>query len=249
MEETLSLKIDYRESELIQMMQQIYHWTTEEEEQKTLKIVPLLLGDIEIEHTRGCLIIERKTWNDLWNSVKDGRYREQRSRLSEWKEQKNHYVMYLIEGINEDPLSKSCLRILHRLTFFHQFMIYRTQSLQETCQYVEWLYTNFTSVIDYSPNHTQVRQHLYAESVISKKKDIQDSQSLLAMIFYGIHGISKEMAYQFAEKYGSILSFITLLKENLSEMKKELSEKNFGTKRFGMKKTELLLEKIGFKLS
>jgi len=241
---TLQIKIDYRERDLLYEIQKI-SWT--EENKPCIETTHLILGDIQIQDSTTTLLIERKTWNDLWSSIKDGRYREQRSRLSEWKNNLNHHVIYIIEGSFSDPLARSCLRVLHRLTLLHGFMIYRTQSIQETTQYLEWIIHQFSSFSEFIPQPEQVRQHQYLEQTVSHKKDIQTAKNLLALLFYGISGISKEMAIQLTQTYDSIYSFCLLLQSNPSQVQKELEESKIGNKRLGSKKVSLLLNMMGYR--
>ena len=61
------------------------------------------------------LVIERKTWEDLRASIRDSRFREQRSRLLEWKSQsERHQIMYMIEGKYHDEFKNektTCYRL------------------------------------------------------------------------------------------------------------------------------------------
>ena len=62
------------------------------------------LGDFIIQDSNQQeLIIERKTWNDLQCSLKDQRYREQRSRLLLYEKNNNNVkICYILEGSNSD---------------------------------------------------------------------------------------------------------------------------------------------------
>ena len=67
----MSIKIDCREKDLIQMCSLV-------NKDVSIDIIQLPLGDCIINNS---FIIERKTLNDLASSIKDGRYREQSFRL------------------------------------------------------------------------------------------------------------------------------------------------------------------------
>ena len=73
----MNLIIDSRETKLLALLR-IPH---------TVESLPI--GDIMIESPDHRLLIERKTCEDLTASIKDGRYREQRSRLLSWKQDNN----------------------------------------------------------------------------------------------------------------------------------------------------------------
>lgn len=85
------LKVDYRERDLMVLLPNAVSENLE-------------VGDIQIIRDDGSnrIIIERKTLADLQSSIKDGRYREQKSRMLTMA--KPHQIAYIIEG---DPLRNS----------------------------------------------------------------------------------------------------------------------------------------------
>ena len=100
------LKIDIRESSLIQLCQQNINTNNQ---YKKIKLVTeaLPIGDIIIcDNVNEYLIIERKTLLDLSASIKDGRYDEQSYRLNGLNHP-NHNIIYLIEGEMNGILMKS----------------------------------------------------------------------------------------------------------------------------------------------
>ena len=92
-----------------------------------VKIKQLDIGDIHyLINDKVVFIIERKTFEDLSNSIKDGRFREQKVRLQKCLSQ-NIDIIYLIEGdirvfkdtarINKRALYSSLLYISISLIF------------------------------------------------------------------------------------------------------------------------------------
>lgn len=80
------------------------------------------------------LIVERKTISDLQSSLKDGRFREQRSRLLEL----NCKVMYIIEG---KLLQDNCISgALENLALYHNICVVPTANLKQTIQVLCSLY-------------------------------------------------------------------------------------------------------------
>ena len=75
-----------------------------EQDNETFLLKSLDLGDILFhdEENDFKLLIERKTYPDLQASLRDSRFREQRSRLLQWRTDTNHKFIYLIEGIYND---------------------------------------------------------------------------------------------------------------------------------------------------
>ena len=99
----------------------------------------LNIGDIEISDEKYTLVIERKTWSDLQSSIKDSRFREQRSRLLEWREnnkEQNGFV-YVVEGIYNETLFQLERNTLERLMIAYQIPVIFTESLQETCDLIK----------------------------------------------------------------------------------------------------------------
>jgi len=100
------LKIDIRESSLIQLCQQNINTNNQ---YKNIQLVTeaLPIGDVIIcDNIKEYLIIERKTLLDLSASIKDGRYDEQSYRL-DGLNHPNHNIIYLIEGEMNGILMKS----------------------------------------------------------------------------------------------------------------------------------------------
>ena len=104
------------------------------------KVIPL--GDIVLEHDDGTVItiIERKTFQDLLASIRDGRYEEQSFRLIHSSGIHRHNIQYIIEGIlNQitNLASRSTIfSAMTSLNHFKGFSVYRTASVQETAEYV-----------------------------------------------------------------------------------------------------------------
>ena len=80
--------IDTRETKLLHYMKNL----------KFVKVSQLDVGDIHYRiNGKTVFIIERKTLEDLANSIKDGRFREQKIRLQKCLSQDIN-IIYLIEG-------------------------------------------------------------------------------------------------------------------------------------------------------
>lgn len=87
----LSIILDSRERKLVSSCKELVI---------PYKISTLSLGDIHIvnEKNEVCMMIERKTWQDLASSIIDNRYREQHARYMEWAKEHNCEVWYVLEG-------------------------------------------------------------------------------------------------------------------------------------------------------
>ena len=127
--------VDNREHDVIDQLRQkltlpAYHSII------SMDVKPLTLGDWEVYYQDQLLLVyERKTFNDLLASIKDGRYKEQCCRLL------HHYspkqIVYLIEGIfsqlrpDQKQLVVSCMTTLG---LYKEFHIWRSTTVQDTVE-------------------------------------------------------------------------------------------------------------------
>lgn len=133
----LKLILDNRECGLIDKLNNNIISSFEEIKQATLEIHQLPLGDIIIGYSieKPLVIIERKSFSDLFASLKDGRYNEQSFRLQHSSNIHCHNIIYLLEGtitsLNEDKrkLLYSCITSIQ---LFKGFSVIRSSSLDET---------------------------------------------------------------------------------------------------------------------
>ena len=95
-----NIYIDVRESKLRELL---------EKNEETFITKSLELGDILIEHPNRQILIERKTIADFHASITDGRYKNQKLRLLEWrnKEDGRKNIIYLFEEKHGDNKDRS----------------------------------------------------------------------------------------------------------------------------------------------
>jgi ERCC4-type nuclease len=135
------IKIDCRERELFSLCQSKINSMTK---YKDIQLVSenLPLGDIILnDGINDCLIIERKTLNDLHASIRDGRYEEQSYRLNGLNHH-NHNIVYLIEGDlnhikHSFTVDKTTLySAMFSIHYFKGFSVMRTLNIDETACYI-----------------------------------------------------------------------------------------------------------------
>ena len=147
----LLIKVDFREKDLIALMQ-LKLINGGENNNIKFKVDNLKIGDvafIEIDKNENeigdeLLLFERKSLNDLASSIKDGRYAEQSFRLHGYQAVPNHNIIYLIEGdisryrenqfsrINKNTLLSSMFSIL----YYKGFSVIRTMNVIETSELI-----------------------------------------------------------------------------------------------------------------
>lgn len=102
------------------------------------------LADVCLKDQHSIILCERKTWSDLWASIRDGRFREQRARLLQWRSQQpSLHILYLVEGASSTLDTKSletCKRTLHRLMIGYQIPVIFTGTLLDTVRWIQWVF-------------------------------------------------------------------------------------------------------------
>ena len=133
----MNIKIDYRETRLIQLVQTYL---------PQVNIENLIIGDIHISKDDTFYIFERKTLNDLSSSIIDGRYKEQKQRLLE----SNACVVYIIEGTHKNahgvPLS-TLYSAMFTMQQRDNIIVLRTFSIEETAELLCAIYKKIDSGI------------------------------------------------------------------------------------------------------
>ncbi len=183
--------IDSREQKLITNFQ--------EEEITTTS---LFVGDVAI--TDGddnvILIFERKTLADLKSSIFDGRYKEQKNRLT--NNFSNKQILYLIEGFqkfqNLDDILMSTL--IHSI-FRDNIQILFTKDPSDTATAIKAIHKRVCKNPSYFIDETQNKLTCYSNPILMKHKNDRDIQiNMLCQI----PGISSTTANALIEEFGNI---------------------------------------------
>lgn len=134
------LKIDIRETALIQLCQQNI---SQNKQYESIQLITeaLPIGDIIIcDENKEYIIIERKSLVDLSSSITDGRYEEQSYRLNGLPHH-NHNIIYLIEGEMNSFVMKSrkskvdnsmLYSAMFSINYYKGFSLMRSSSIAET---------------------------------------------------------------------------------------------------------------------
>ena len=148
----LLINVDFREKDLIALLQLKLMNDDDNNQSIKLKVDNLKIGDvafIEIDKNENeigdeLLLFERKSLNDLASSIKDGRYAEQSFRLDGYQAVPNHNIVYLIEGdlsrYRENKFSrinkKTLLSSMFSILYYKGFSVVRTMNLVETSELI-----------------------------------------------------------------------------------------------------------------
>jgi ERCC4-type nuclease len=188
----------------------------------------LLVGDIWIglsgEHlSPGGLCIERKQIHDLEGSLKDGRYREQRTRLLYHCQETKARPLYIIEGrldVGRQTPKKTFQKVLSRLSLRYGIPFLQTTDLQDTASLVLALQEQLTE----DPTVFQIPETNipYTELVGNSKKANRDATTASAML-QQVTGISDTAATALLSQFGSFSKLYEASEKDLAETK--VSEK------------------------
>ena len=147
---TFILKVDNREKDLIQLL-----------ENQNVSFIKenLEIGDIQFleeddNNNQLLVLIERKSYLDLSNSIKDGRYKEQKNRILNSIPQ-NVRKMYLLEGnVKDFKLKQSVLdgTILNTI-LRDNLHIYYSKNIEKTMEFILSIQKNIDKFKDNIKNN------------------------------------------------------------------------------------------------
>ena len=133
----MSFAVDTRERDCMAAMD-LSGWQV-----KTLPVGDFILGLSGEMILPGAILIERKRADDLESSMRDGRYREQRTRLQEVAKAAGAHILYILEGSLDRPKAyfpkEVTWKWLDRLLFVHKIPIYQTKDTKETVNFLRIL--------------------------------------------------------------------------------------------------------------
>jgi ERCC4-type nuclease len=187
-------------------------------ENVSLSIEPLDIGDVHVVRGENRIVFERKTISDLCQSIKDGRWHEQKQRLLGTESISN--ICYVIEGsfdyVTEFPmhgLQKSALisSVLNTL-FRDGIKVVTTRDLRDTICF-------FTCLLERVSKNSELyfRKSLtddYVPNVVkSKRKENIDERACYMMQLCCIPSISLKTAERISDhlKVSSMCETIKLL--------------------------------------
>lgn len=173
-------------------------------------------------------IIERKTIDDMANSIKDGRYREQKSRLLENYDRTK--IIYLIEGdltkenksIHYNRVSKGTIySALINMYLRDNINVFHTNNEEETVEFLDEFCKKITKQGIKFLHKKNTKEDSLFNNLKSKKKQI-DTNMVYKLQLSNIPCISKKYADAIIKKYPTMIELITSLKDMDDEKRIEL---------------------------
>ena len=194
----------------------------------TIETAPLDLGDIEIHYKDQCLLVwERKTFQDLLSSIKDGRYGEQSHRLLHVY--KPNQVVYLIEGIlsqlKNDGEKQTALSAMTTLAFFKGVHLWRSVHVHDSVDQVllcsDKIFREYER--DNSFEKTESGSVSYSHFVKKVKNENVTPENIGEIFLCQIPGINTNTAKALmAKANGDFSQLIHIIKTNPSELNNTL---------------------------
>lgn len=239
------LYIDYRESLLITNLKDKVEFKTEN----------MIIGDIIFYKENDImLLIERKTIFDLVSSIKDGRLRDQTSRILDTINPEK--CVFLIEGslymnnngkINGTPTSTLYTTIFNKL-FRDNVKIMNSCSINETALIIKELYDKFIN--DKTPFNdpnvdTSVSSNIIINNKPRRKGDITEKDCFLSLLCQ-IPSISNIKAKSITDIFSNMKCFIQEVENNSDKIVFISTIKLSNGNNLGVKSAEKIIRYLGF---
>lgn len=199
--------IDYREKDLNYIFKEKFDKFTSSDDslnKYSYEVSNLLVGDINFYvNDELKVIVERKTIKDLSQSIKDGRYREQKSRILSAGCDK---IIYIFEGCNPiGQLAQSKYLISYKTylgTIVNNFLrdgvyVHQTVDIGDTRDFLLTIMRKLDLISDEKSTNE------YIHSVKIKKRDNITGRNCFLSQLCAIPGISYNIAIAIQDKYKS----------------------------------------------
>jgi len=209
--------VDYRERELSAAISAsgLQHTTNN-----------LHVGDIAISNGSET-IVERKTWDDFWASITDGRFKEQKERLK----QSGLNVIFLLEDarfVDGRVLTDTNVALkgaFISLLLSKKWKVVCTRNVQESA---DILIEMEKKMIEWEGGSTTSKSITHSKSQISKKSCKTPEDSALAALTC-IRGVSVDKAKTIMTEYGSIEQIIQVSVTDLADTKCGTKRRRLGS--------------------
>jgi len=184
------------------------------------------LGDIFIDSPSYKLMIERKTISDFNASLRDGRYRNQKLRLLEWRDTDitTKKVIYILET-NSDTKDSAYWGAVINASLRDNIIVIQTDNTKKTAEIID----DIKKKVDENKfeNLKITRSEIYLEGCNNNKKgDYSNPETFYLGVLTLIPGISKNMSAEIVQRFPTLILLIDEIKKNMAntelKMKKRL---------------------------
>lgn len=220
------ITIDKRERDLLNLIKTIPEYKDSNGNIIEWRDEHLTIGDFIIFcETKAIMVIERKTWNDLAASIKDGRI-ENIKKLIQYRDQTGAKIGYLIEGQAFPTPKTKFARIpylnlrahLDHLIMRDNVIEIRTPNLIGTIERLYQLIKNISSIKEkkyYTSGNIESKDDLALAKINFQQTDVE----IIQKIWSSVPGINFNNCKLFMKYHISELILGKLTKEQISEFK------------------------------
>lgn len=209
----MSLLVDNRENKIIKILAEIPSFTD-------YSIQQLPIGDFIVnKNGEPYFVFERKSVNDLYQSINDGRYKEQKARL--FSQFSANRIIYIVEGslseLYSDSRKKAVTGSIFNMQFRDKITIVRTSNPAETAQFILSFLDKFAKNPEwFTDNSTVPQQEEYSSLIkVNKSSNVTPEVCQLVMLTQ-IPGVSHNFSKKILQEYGSLEKLIYALKSHES---------------------------------
>ena len=207
----MSLLVDNRENKIIKILAEIPQFTD-------YSIQQLPIGDFIVNRNgEPYFVFERKSVNDLYQSINDGRYKEQKARL--FSQFRANRIIYIVEGslseLYSDSRKKAVTGSIFNMQFRDKITIVRTHNPVETAQFILSFLDKFAKNPDwFTDNSTGPDQGEYSSLIkVNKSSNVTPEVCQIVMLTQ-IPGVSHNFSKKILQEYGNIEKLICALKSH-----------------------------------
>ncbi len=211
----MSFVVDTRERDCISYLSQDI-WQV-----RTLPVGDFIIGISGEEILPGAILIERKRADDLEGSMKDGRYREQRTRLQEVAQATGAHILYILEGSLDRPNAQFPKAVtwkwLDRLLFVHKIPLYQTKDTKETVEFIRVLGEKWKEDYEEFKNGKKTDYITTIKHGGTKGDKRDDPYNFTVTVLTCCKGISTAAGEAIVKKYGSLEKVMVASESDLGE--------------------------------
>jgi len=230
--------VDYREKELYDRLRLLI------DDEGIVTTSNLLMGDIVFVRSRelpetitdgGMLYMERKTIADLSSSISDGRYHEQKQRITSNVERGR--IVYVVEGripstptyyMNEVKITSVHSALLHT-AFRDNIIVHRTADCSETAVFVFQLWKRITKTPDewegyFSRSGVACVQPVADKALYMKRSDNNKPEVAFVNMLAQVNGCSARIAEAITQKYATMYALVTAYDKEPCEVRPKMLE-------------------------
>lgn len=204
--------VDVREREL-------FHYLNSSAISKQLPVGDIWIGLSGETLGPGGLCIERKHVNDLEASLKDHRYREQRTRLLSLCQQTSSKPVYIIEGdLNSLRLAtpkQTLLKVLSRLSLRYNIPFFQTEDTEETAK----LLTMWQEQMREDPTIFQTHTVQYTDVLHSTSRKSNRDDNIANAMLQQCSGVSPIIATSLLTHFKTFQALLHASEKDIASVK------------------------------